>query len=448
MKKKIVLLVILIILLVAGGLVYAYYATDLFKTDKELFFAYMIEEKRGPDLKIEELLAYNEKQKNTIYESEGEIVFNTSGVDEASTLNEFNIAFEGKTDNANKVFEQEISFDYSQGYIIPIKLKRDVDTFGMQSDILGESRYIAIRNENLKELAERFGLDSQYIPDKIESITFTPEELTELGNTYYQFFDERLTDDMFSKEKQDNQTIVKLSMSAEKFTEILLELMRTINDDEMIKSKLPEVYIEALKDATQSLEESLQSEPIDDNASFEVKIYTEKGKVKKIDIVFLQDNDTYMNIVEEFSDTDFTVKCYNENILLFEEAFSVETKENDVIYNLSYLMYQGTEENEEPEVEINAELAYNNLLKLDAVQEEFNIEIKQKNSMNDLTYDDFYTNSPEEHTINIQYKNEKIFTQAQHFESLNEDNAVIINDATDEELQNVLYTIYESLGLV
>ena len=111
-------------------------------------------------------------------------------------------------------------------------------------------------------------------------------------------------------------------------------------------------------------------------------------------------------------------------------------------------MYQETEENEEPEIEINAEFAYNNLLKLDAVQEDFNIEIKQKNSMNDLTYDDFYTNSPEEHTINIQYKNEKIFTQAQHFESLNEDNAVIINDATDEELQNVLYTIYESLGLV
>ena len=33
-------------------------------------------------------------------------------------------------------------------------------------------------------------------------------------------------------------------------------------------------------------------------------------------------------------------------------------------------------------------------------------------------------------------------------EELNEDNATILNDATDEELQMLIYRIYQNLGLI
>ena len=310
----------------------------------------------------------------------------------------------------------------------------------MQADILGEDRYIAIRNENLKELAQRFGLDTEYIPDKIEYSTFTEEELKQLGDKYYQFFDEKLTDDMFSKEKEDKQTVVKLNMSAEQFTNIFTELLNTINEDEIINSKLPEIYMEALQNATQELEDELESENYSSEDRFEMKIYVEKRQAKKLEINFLEKDKTNMSMVEEFADTSISLKCYTEEEMVLEETISIQENENDVTYVINCKEYEGTDEELS---EINIELTYKNLMQLDNVQEEFNIEMKQNNS-NSYYYDDY----EDESTINIKYTNQKTFLQNLELNGLDETNAVILNDATDEEIQNVFYNIYESLGLM
>ena len=310
----------------------------------------------------------------------------------------------------------------------------------MQADILGEDRYIAIRNENLKELAQRFGLDTEYIPDKIEYSTFTEEELKQLGDKYYQFFDEKLTDDMFSKEKEDKQTVVKLNMSAEQFTNIFTELLNTINEDEIINSKLPEIYMEVLQNATQELEDELESENYSSEDRFEMKIYVEKRQAKKLEINFLEKDKTNMSMVEEFADTSISLKCYTEEEMVLEETISIQENENDVTYVINCKEYEGTDEELS---EINIELTYKNLMQLDNVQEEFNIEMKQNNS-NSYYYDDY----EDESTINIKYTNQKTFLQNLELNGLDETNAVILNDATDEEIQNVFYNIYESLGLM
>lgn len=449
MKKKIVFLVILIILLLAGGIVYAYFATDWFKTDKELFFSCMLEEKKAPDLNMKALMEYYKKQETTIYGSNGEITFDISGLDEGNTMNESKITFEGKTDNVKNAFEQEVTLDLPEDYTIPIKLKRDGDTFGIQSDTLGESRYLAIRNDNLKELAQRFGMDSEYVPDKIENMTFTPEELVKLGNTYYQFFDEKLTDDMFSKEKEQNQTVVKLNMSAQKFSEIFLEFLKMLDEDKIIQNKLPEAYKEILKEVIKNYEENMQLEDNSEDARFEMKIYIEKGKVKKLDTLLFETNDNYMNIVGEYSDNGFSFKWYKQNILLFEQTLTSTVEDNDVIYDISCEMYEGEKENEEAIIEINAEFKYGNIIsQLDNVEEALNLEIKQKSTMNYLNDYDNDNNASEESTMNIRYTNQKTFLQNLELESLDESNAIIINDVTDEELQNVLYSIYETLGLI
>ena len=67
------------------------------------------------------------------------------------------------------------------------------------------------------------------------------------------------------------------------------------------------------------------------------------------------------------------------------------------------------------------------------------------NYLNDYDNDN---NASEESTMNIRYTNQKTFLQNLELESLDESNAIIINDVTDEELQNVLYSIYETLGLI
>ena len=446
MKKKILFLVILLIILLICGGVYAFYATDLFKTEKEMFFSYLTNENIETNLNSEKLLEYYEKQDNTPYESKGEISFSTSEYDESNGLNEAKITFNGKTINSQKAFEQEATLDLSQEYNIPINLKRDGDTFGIQADILGESKYIAIRNENLKELAERFGMDSEYIPEKIEYNTFTEEELNQLASKYYAFFNEKLTDDMFSREKVDKQTVIKLNLTAEQFTNILTELLNTISEDEILNSKLPETYMETLKNATQELEEDLKSEIYSSEDNFEMGIYIEKRKTKKIEIKFLEGTSENMNMTAEFADNTISLKCYAEGEMVLEETISIQINENDVTYLINTKEYEGAD-NEL--AEINMELTYKNLMQLDNVEEDFDIDVTQKNAgtYSSYYYDD-YNSEPEDTTINIHYSNQKTFSQDLVLDPMDENNAIIINDATDEELQNVIYNIYESLGLI
>ncbi len=446
MKKKILFLVILLIILLICGGVYAFYATDLFKTEKEMFFSYLTNENIETNLNSEKLLEYYEKQDNTPYESKGEISFSTSEYDESNGLNEAKITFNGKTINSQKAFEQEATLDLSQEYNIPINLKRDGDTFGIQADILGESKYIAIRNENLKELAERFGMDSEYIPEKIEYNTFTEEELNQLASKYYAFFNEKLTDDMFSREKVDKQTVIKLNLTAEQFTNILTELLNTISEDEILNSKLPETYMETLKNATQELEEDLKSEIYSSEDNFEMGIYIEKRKTKKIEIKFLEGTSENMNMTAEFADNTISLKCYAEGEMVLEETISMQINENDVTYLINTKEYEGAD-NEL--AEINMELTYKNLMQLDNVEEDFDIDVTQKNAgtYSSYYYDD-YNSEPEDTTINIHYSNQKTFSQDLVLDPMDENNAIIINDATDEELQNVIYNIYESLGLI
>lgn len=446
MKKKILFLVILLIILLICGGVYAFYATDLFKTEKEMFFSYLTNENIETNLNSEKLLEYYEKQDNTPYESKGEISFSTSEYDGSNGLNEAKITFNGKTINSQKAFEQEATLDLSQGYNIPINLKRDGDTFGIQADILGESKYIAIRNENLKELTERFGMDSEYIPEKIEYNTFTEEELNQLASKYYAFFNEKLTDDMFSREKVDKQTVIKLNLTAEQFTNILTELLNTISEDEILNSKLPETYMETLKNATQELEEDLKSEIYSSEDNFEMGIYIEKRKTKKIEIKFLEGTSENMNMTAEFADNTISLKCYAEGEMVLEETISMQINENDVTYLINTKEYEGAD-NEL--AEINMELTYKNLMQLDNVEEDFDIDVTQKNAgtYSSYYYDD-YNSEPEDTTINIHYSNQKTFSQDLVLDPMDENNAIIINDATDEELQNVIYNIYESLGLI
>ena len=56
MKKKILLIVLIVIILLGVGGAYAYFATNAFKSDKEMFFEYL-----SQDLKDEKILEYVKK---------------------------------------------------------------------------------------------------------------------------------------------------------------------------------------------------------------------------------------------------------------------------------------------------------------------------------------------------------------------------------------------------
>lgn len=415
MKKKILLAVLVVLILLGIGGAYAYFATDAFKTEKELFFTYL-----SDDAKDEKLLEYVKKQAETAYTNKGEVSIKVNGENNLARkedetvqmLNNSKITFEGKTDNSKKLAEQTMTMNFSQGFNIPVKIRRDGETAGIQSNLL-DSKFIAIRNENLKSLFERFGADSEEIPDKIdfEKSKFTEEEIKTLKDRYFSILNENLEEELFSKEKVRNQMVITLSMSDKKCADILMKILQTVRSDDIILNKISGMVDEQdFKDNIDDAIDELKDTETSDNNALSIKLYTESKEIKKIEITMI---DTESN------------KTVGKIEILKEE------NENDLTYTIKV----DAESEEDGKISIDFKVEYKGVADLNNVEENYEIRIKTTDT------DD------EDMDISLNYTNSKTFTTDIELEGINSSNATIINDATDDEIDDLLTKIYENLGL-
>ena len=152
---------LLVILMVLTGIAYTYFATDLFKTNKDLFFKYITQigdEKEG--FIDNSLKQYFEKQKTTPYQNEGDIevevtAYNTS--DQFENVNQMKVTFDGQVDVANNQALQNISLNYSDEVKFPVTYKKVGDTLGIQTDYIG-SKYVATKETDNKIIGEENAL--------------------------------------------------------------------------------------------------------------------------------------------------------------------------------------------------------------------------------------------------------------------------------------------------
>ena len=407
MKKKILLAVLLIVLLLGAGIAYAYFETDFFKSEKEIFLSYLLNDKMTAE--EEKIAQYFEKKESTSHTYQGKAGITAEGMDveNIEMLNGSNITFEGATNPTQKLTELEITANLATGINIPIMFKQDGETYGIQTNLL-TNKYIAVRNENLKELAEMFGLDTTQIPDKIEfeDTAFTEEEIKTLKEKYVGILEENLPAELFTKEKVDKQTIITLSMGEDKFVELFTKILETLRNDEIIINKLPMGYD---KETYQSAIDEILSDIdgiADSDNKVEIKLYAENKSVNMLEVKFYQGNNNVVNMV-----------------------ISSEITGNDLVVEMTMKVQEGTEI-----AEISAKVQYKNILTLDNVEE--SIEVKM---FSDRTYEDM--------DLTVDFTNTVKFEEKE-IEKFNEENSTILNDATEEEMMDLLTAIYSNLGLI
>ncbi len=296
MKKKgilIAIIVLIVLLVLAGGaFAYIYFATDLLKTDKELFAKYAVQMGDSENGFIPSILEeYGNKKSTTAYENNGSISANTtitadtsadSTLQELSSVleqaNAANISFSGRVDNANKKAEQNIVLNYSDTVNFPFNYKQDGDVYGLQADVISPN-YIAFENNNLQEFAQKLGVtDVSSIPNKIEfkeiqSLKFTDEEKTHILEQYVMPVFEGLADEKFTRaENTDGSITYTLSITNIELRNIEVQMLETLKNDTMMLNKintiLQEIYsVSALsetvngEDATNAIE--ITAEDID-----------------------------------------------------------------------------------------------------------------------------------------------------------------------------------------
>ena len=441
MKKKIALTLLIVVILLGIGGVYAYFATNAFKTDKELFFSYMTSDWLI-DLKDENLKEYIKKQENNAYTNKGSIALEVQ--DDGSISDETlqmiknsKITFEGKTDNSKKIAEQTLTMELAQGINIPVKVRRDGETLGIQSNLLN-TKFIAVRNENLKNLLERLGADAEDVPDKIdfEESTFTESEIKKLKEKYFSILDENLDEELFSKEKENDQTIIKLSMTEEKAKDVLIKIFQTIRDDEILLKKFSGVIDrDDLKQQIDDLVDELKDIEPDEKTTFEMKLSIKSKKVEKVEMNIKEGENITANILIENSQNKLSIKAYDEGDSILELQIEKETNENDVAYKIDIKTDLDTELADQEKAEIHLTVQYKNLATLDNVEENYELKLSTQD------YDESNTD------LKLNYTNVKQFSSNIKVEGINSENSITLNDATDDEIDELLITIYKNLGL-
>lgn len=334
MKKRYLIMIIITIILVlclGAGIAFAYFFTDLFKSNKQLFSKYIMQNKDIVEiLEEKEIKAYSDKKKSTPYSSEGTIKANVTFPDSsqaqlASALQNCNITFNGKVDNANNYFYETVKANYSDTQSMEFNLYRNQDIFAFKiTDIV--FKYIGIENSNLKAFFQKMGVSNEtleMIPDKIDFDkllgsfdVFTDEDTATLKAKYLKLISDNLNDNMFSKESSSENTIYTLTINEKQSINLLKILLENFKDDDIIinniKSKLKEntqlteeeinqyiagYYTKELSSAIDILDSYIDK--ADENNTFTIKVYANNGSLQKTEIDF---SEAYKLIISKSSD--------------------------------------------------------------------------------------------------------------------------------------------------
>ena len=338
-KIPIAIFIVILLIIILGGFAIAYFFTDVFKSDKEIFFKYFANNSELFEIfEDSDLEAYKNKQETTGYSNEGILTMSYTGdynEELGNALQNTNITFSGDTDKYANYKYETVSFNYSDTDSLTLRYINMDDYYGIKiDDVL--KKYIALENNNLTSWLTELGLvDEEYaslIPDKIdlteyESIEiFTDEEKETLKEKYKSLLLENLSDESFAKSDTETGTKYTLTLTENEQMQLVYNMLEQVKNDETIIAGVKKVLIENVEcteeEATEYINEiievinDLQEEIQDELSEIETDTTTDDT---------FTDSTTSEDTVLDTSDSSTTTTTSTDNNIYI--SVYVESKE-------------------------------------------------------------------------------------------------------------------------
>ncbi len=303
-----IVILLIIILLLVGGIAYLYFFTDMFKSNKQLFFKYTSQIVQSENGFIDnQLVQYFQKKNSTSYENNGEITFEVAIPnieDDLELANNFNITFTGKEDPTNSKSEKEISLNYSDSVKFPLTYRKTNTITGIQTQYIGSS-FVSVRNDE-----ELSGLEDINNLLKLQNLEFSNEEVRNLKTTYFDNILNRLDDSKFSTLTEGNLTGYRLTLTGEELKNTLVQILNALKADTNTTHKLNEILqgvginSEIDEDSIDDLIESINDSEW--NQDIEMTVYASGGNLSKV-LVEIAGNTLTMNKEGNNQDMTYTI---------------------------------------------------------------------------------------------------------------------------------------------
>ena len=418
-----VIIILLVLIIVLGGIfAYLYFCTDIFKTDKQLFFKYASQIVASENGFIDNNVTnYYEKQTNTPFENNGRISINLE--DNSSTasissevldiVNGFNIEFSGATDKTNNKAEQNININYTEDVSLPITYRHDGDTYGLQTDDVSQ-KFVAVENNNLKEFMENLGVtDTSNIPDRIEkpqafeNLIYTEEEKETVKQKYMTVFNEQLQDEQFAKQKNEDGTYsYTLTIQNEQIRNLIVALLTELQNDDITLGKINSVVTEY--DLA-----TIEPEDISSIISDLQDSVVEEGEF----VITITQRDSALNSI--------TVENGIQKL-----AIQKQNQDENLVYSLGM---ENLDEGES-QINLNFNITLSGLNEMQNVQEKYEYVVESFENSESIT------------KIAISFENTSNFVDSIDIEGLSDDNAMILNDYEPEQLQTFMGLLVQRIS--
>ena len=391
-----IIVLLLIIILLAGVIAYLYFFTDMFKSNKQLFFKYTSQIVQIEDGFVDnQLVQYFQKKGSTSYENNGEITFEVSAPNAEEDLklaNDFNITFSGKSDPNNSKAEKEISMNYSDSVNVPLTYRTANNITGIQTPYLGSS-FVAIRND--EEISELEDINNLI---KLQNIEISNEEIINLKTTYFDNILNTLEDSKFSTLTEGNLTGYRLTLTGEELKNLLVQILNALKTDTNTTHKLNEILdgvgadVQLDEDSIDDIVENINDWEFNDDV--DITVYATSGNLTKIEVGV---SGNTLTVTKEGNNQEATY------------TISVDTTE-EYVGAVCTAKYSG--------------------LNSDSITENFEITLEEPSEEKSYKY--VLTN-------NVQ------FMDSVEIEDLTEENAVILNDEDSEYVSNLINIIQERM---
>ena len=482
-KKRIALAIaipsiIVIIIIITGILLYL--NTDMFKSNKTLFFKYF--GKNSENIKeIEEIFESTEYEKNlqnNKYTDDINIKVNytnnlqTTSEDNSNTINNVKLLIKGEEDKNNKYSYKDFKLEKDKNIatntenqsssensnesnnkeqnIMEVEYIKNDNNYGIRfSDLF--KQYLLVENNNLKDLFRKIGYSEQElenVPDSIEinditlsDIKFTEDEIKQLSEKYSEIINKKVSKEKFEKNSKQVITINEknittnayiLKLTNEELNNLYVDLLESLKQDEIILNKI------------ESIQNKINSININSSESKDLKeIFAEEIdlQIERINKTNIGNQETKIIVYENSGKTIRT---------------AIQGKDYEI--NFDYINTQD-EKNIELIVKKDEIETYNIKLKKDKDGIKLDIYSNDETNPIKISLEQNKNESDKKcsNNINLKYENansklevsaEQEINIVDNFENentLNDQNSILLNGLEKEQLQAVLNQVSEEV---
>lgn len=429
-KILLIIIIVLFIVILFAGVAVAYLATDIFRSDKELFFKYITQigdQEKG--FINNDLNQYFEKRKSIAFNNQGEFSVNISddeNEDKYSNINNFKIEFSGQVDGENSRVAQNISINYSDSVSEQLKFKQVGSKFGLQTNDVG-SKYIAIDVNDLNKLSQSNMTINDYSKTikKLQDITkveINKEELENIINTYKNLLNEELHSEWFSKVEDSNLVGYKLSLDGENLKNVLVKLLENIKNDQTVLDKINE-YLKVLRNSNKITANNIDEfiEIIQDANGLEDK---------KIEIIVYKENNSVAKISIGVDDSFISLQKQSDKN---SQSFRIEAKQKDkLIFSIS--------------------MKFEGLQSIQNIKENYDLQYDVDNysgyNSPDVNEDSYSINTSNKTTYKYNFKNDINFTYNSDIEDFTNDNSLILTNYDQESVSKFMSALIQRVQAI